>query len=55
MYGPSLLLAASACVRFAYAEFYIITEPPVPLSMLPDFPNSEDVSKTQLHLSSYII
>lgn len=45
MYIQSLLLAASACMRVAYADFYIITEPPVPLSMVPNFSDTQSVSE----------
>lgn len=34
MHFPSLFFAATACMRVAYAEFLVLTEPPYPLSMV---------------------
>ncbi|KAF2274737.1 uncharacterized protein EI97DRAFT_460007 [Westerdykella ornata] len=43
MYARSLLLAAAACVVPAVqGDFYIVTEFPVPTSLIPSFSNSED-------------
>lgn len=41
MHFPSLFFAATACMRVAYAEFLVITEPPYPSSMIPtDLPDA---------------
>ncbi|KAF2795990.1 hypothetical protein K505DRAFT_323697 [Melanomma pulvis-pyrius CBS 109.77] len=45
MHIPSLLFAASMCMRTAYADFLILTEPPIPTTLIPSFANPTDAAK----------
>jgi hypothetical protein len=46
MHIPSLIFTASMSMRLAYADFLIITEAPIPVSVIPSFTESAAVCYT---------
>jgi hypothetical protein len=46
MHIPSLIFAASVSMRLAYADFLILTEAPIPLSVIPTFTDTAAVRYT---------
>ncbi|KAF2714074.1 hypothetical protein K504DRAFT_154228 [Pleomassaria siparia CBS 279.74] len=44
MHFPSLLFAASACMRVANADFLLVTDAPIPATLVPSFTASSDAA-----------